>query len=215
MTASPQHVVLLGDSIFDNARYVPRRPAVIKQMRDCLPAGSKATLLAVDGAVTEDVARQLKQLPEDATHLVISVGGNDALGASQILYDVTSTAAEGMNRIAGAQRHFRRYYREMLTGAVATRLNVVACTVYDSCPNLRVSDIAGLSVFNDVILTECFQRAVPVIDLRLICDADQDYSELSPIEPSEIGGGKIARAVKRMLLTHDFTMQQTVVYGAA
>ena len=103
----------------------------------------------------------------------------------------------------------------MLAGAVATGLRVVACTVYDCCPELPPSAIAGLSVFNDVILAECIRRALPVIDLRLICDAVEDYSELSPIEPSEIGGAKIARAIKRTLQTQDFRMQQTVVYGAA
>lgn len=52
-----RHVVLLGDSIFDNARYVPDRPPVIEQLQKALPPGWRASLLAVDGAVTEDVAR--------------------------------------------------------------------------------------------------------------------------------------------------------------
>src|SRR6476659_6170002 len=79
------HVVLLGDSIFDNARYVPDRPPVIEQLRRSLPVGWRATLLAVDGHVTNDVERQLCRLPADATHLVVSVGGNDALAESGIL----------------------------------------------------------------------------------------------------------------------------------
>ena len=53
------HVVLFGDSIFDNARYVPDRPPVIEQVRRSLPSGWRATLLAVDGHVTSDVQRQL------------------------------------------------------------------------------------------------------------------------------------------------------------
>ena len=72
------HVVLLGDSILDNARYVPDRPAVIEQLREALPRGWQASLLAVDGHITEDVAKQLNKLPADATHLVVSAGGNDA-----------------------------------------------------------------------------------------------------------------------------------------
>src|SRR5437763_7003051 len=79
------HVVLLGDSIFDNAAYVPGRPPVVEQLRRALPAGWRATLLAVDGHTTADVAGQLARLPADATHLVVSVGGNDALGASAVL----------------------------------------------------------------------------------------------------------------------------------
>ena len=33
------HVVLLGDSIFDNGRYVPGGPSVIEHLRKALPAG--------------------------------------------------------------------------------------------------------------------------------------------------------------------------------
>src|SRR3712207_2336551 len=43
------HVVLLGDSIFDNAAYVRGGPDVIRQLQGVLPAGWKATLRAVDG----------------------------------------------------------------------------------------------------------------------------------------------------------------------
>ena len=49
-----KHVVLLGDSIFDNASYVPGQPPVIEQLRSQLPPSWAATLLAVDGDVTED-----------------------------------------------------------------------------------------------------------------------------------------------------------------
>ena len=59
------HVVLLGDSIFDNARYVPGGPSVIEHLRRVLPAAGRATLLAVDGAGAEDVARQVARLPAD------------------------------------------------------------------------------------------------------------------------------------------------------
>ncbi len=43
------HVVLLGDSIFDNARDVPGGPSVIEHLRRILPAGWQATLLAQAG----------------------------------------------------------------------------------------------------------------------------------------------------------------------
>src|SRR5947207_13405696 len=51
----PGHVVLLGDSIFDNKRYVDKGPAVIDQLREALPEGWKATLLAIDGSIAADV----------------------------------------------------------------------------------------------------------------------------------------------------------------
>src|SRR5689334_17141041 len=48
-------LVLLGDSIFDNAAYVKGGPDVVSQVRHLLPAGWTADLLAVDGATTEGV----------------------------------------------------------------------------------------------------------------------------------------------------------------
>src|SRR5262245_33836111 len=76
------HIVLLGDSIFDNAAYVAGGPDVVRQLREILPSGWRATLNALDGAVIGNLPQQLKNVPADTTHLVVSVGGNDALGES-------------------------------------------------------------------------------------------------------------------------------------
>jgi hypothetical protein len=73
------HVILLGDSVFDNGEYVPGDPDVFRQLEQVLPQGCKATLRAKDGAVIREMGVQLRGLPSDATHLVISAGGNDAL----------------------------------------------------------------------------------------------------------------------------------------
>src|SRR3954471_15215271 len=96
------HVVLLGDSIFDNARYVPDRPPVVEQVRRGLPPGWKATLVAVDGHTVEDVAIQLPRVPADASHLVLSIGGNDALGAGGLLGQPAATVGDGLAVLAEA-----------------------------------------------------------------------------------------------------------------
>jgi hypothetical protein len=207
-----RHIVLLGDSIFDNALYVPGRPPVIEQLRSRLLRGDRATLLAVDGAVTTSVARQLERVPTDATHLVISAGGNDALGYSHLLTDVSSPAAQGFQSLASAQEEFRRDYQEMLRGVLEENKPTVLCTVYDAIPELPREAVTALSAFNDVILREAFRYALPVLDLRLICHEASDYSELSPIEPSEKGGAKIVQGIVRLLTTHDFARRESVVY---
>ena len=78
-------IVLLGDSIFDNASYVKGGPDVIRQLQAKLPAGWKATLCAVDGSMVQDINSQLCRMPKDATHLVVSAGGNNALDNVNIL----------------------------------------------------------------------------------------------------------------------------------
>ncbi len=207
------HIVLLGDSIFDNAVYVPGRPPVIEQLRSWLPPGWRATLLAADGAVTDSVPRQLAELPSDATHLAISVGGNDALGYSGIVYDETSTAAEGFQLLAEAHFKFRQDYQAMLRAVLEEQKPTLVCTIYDSVPGLPQGAIAGLSAFNDVILREAFRHGLPVLDLRLICNDPHDYSGVSPIEPSEIGGAKIVQGICRLLAEHDFSRRDSVIYG--
>jgi hypothetical protein len=192
------HVVLLGDSIFDNARYVPDGPSVIEHLRRALPAGWRASLLAIDGDVAAGVAQQLDRLPDDATHLVVSAGGNDALGhAGLILQEAATSFAEVLSQLADIQAEFQRDYSAMLRGVLARGKPTVVCTIYDAIPGLEPALQAGLSLFNDVILREAFRAGVPVIDLRLICTDATDYSSISPIEPSAPGGGKIARAICR------------------
>lgn len=208
------HVILLGDSIFDNAHYVPGGPSVIEHLRRCLPGAWRATLLARDGAVTAAVSRQIEQLPPDATHLVVSVGGNDALGhSSLILHEPAESFAEVLSRLAEIQEQFRQDYRAMLERVLDHRKPTAVCTVYDAIPGLGPAERAGLCLFNDVILREAIRTGVPVIDLRLICNDRDDYSRSSPIEPSVVGGGKIARAASRLATEYDFKGEGTRVFA--
>ena len=207
------HVVLLGDSIFDNARYVPDRPPAIDQLRQALPRGWLASLLAVDGHVTEDVANQLKSLPADATHLVVSAGGNDALGESSILNEAVCTVGEALNLIHEVRARFKASYRAMLRALDVVGKPTAVCTVYDSVPGLGPAEEAALAGFNEIILREAFAAGLPVIDLRLVCDRPADYSHLSPIEPSAVGGAKIARVIAEVATTHDFGRSGSMIYA--
>lgn len=189
------HVVLLGDSIFDNAAYVRGGPDVVRQLRSKLPADWDASLLAADGAVTREVERQLARLPGDASHLVVSAGGNDALGASFLLGQPVGTVAEALSLLETAQNRFAADYREMAEAVAGAGLPFAFCTVYDtppSSPDHRIVRTA-LALFNDVITRAAFAGGAGLIDLRLICDRDEDYA--NPIEPSVRGGDKIASAI--------------------
>jgi hypothetical protein len=190
-----RHVVLLGDSIFDNAAYVAGGVDVVTQLRDRLPEGSRASLLAVDGAVVGGVARQLDRVPADATELVISAGGNDALGASGVLRQPARSVADAVAALAAVQAGFAAGYEGMLDAALARGLPTAICTIYDANypePDRRVI-VAALALFNDAITRAAFARGLSLIDLRLICDRPDDYA--NPIEPSVRGGAKIAAAI--------------------
>jgi len=176
--------VLLGDSIFDNKAYVGGGPDVIARLGAMLPAGSTATLAARDGSTTSDIAGQLATVPKDATHLVISVGGNNALGEKGLIEEKAQSVAEVLDKLAKIKSAFRKSYAAMLDGVLARRLPTAICTIYEAnYPDLTTRAIAatGLSVFNDAILREAFARALPVIDLRLIINDGADYATTSSL----------------------------------
>jgi lysophospholipase L1-like esterase len=208
------HVVLLGDSIFDNAAYVgPGEPDVVRQVRKLSPEGSRATLLAVDGSRLTDVARQLAAVPADATHLVLSCGGNDALGHAGLLEERASSVAECLDKLARAAGQFERDYRGVVAALSARSLPAVLCTIYyPRFADAEVQQLAvtALSVFNDCITRAAFAAGLPLIDLRLTCDEARDYA--NPIEPSARGGDKIARAITRAISEHDFAARRTSVF---
>lgn len=206
------HVVLLGDSIFDNAAYVPGGEPVIEQLRSRLPRGSRASLLATDGAVVLSVLHQLENLPKDATHLVVSAGGNDALQHSDILGAAQFTSQGVFAELADIQRRFAQQSREMLQKVLAARKPTILCTIYDAIPGLEREAVTALSIFNDAIIRAGVAAGVPILDLRFVCTEPRDFSAVSPIEPSEIGGAKIVTSILRIIRQHDFARDACTIY---
>jgi lysophospholipase L1-like esterase len=207
------HVVLLGDSSLDNKAYVGAAPDVVAHLRGRLPPPWQATLAAVDGAVAADLQRQAARLPADATHLVVSVGGNDALRREGLFREPARSVGEGLARLAEAREQFRQDYAAMLDAVLARGLPTALCTIYDPRfpdPQRQRLAITGLALFNDVIIRAVFARGLPLLDLRLICDEDADFD--NPIEPSGQGGGKIAAAVQQLLLEHDFGRRRAAAF---
>lgn len=207
------HIVLAGDSIFDNAAYVVQNQAVIELLTQKVHGDSNATLLAVDGAVTEEVHDQLDKLPTDSTHLFISSGGNDALESAHLLAEPVTSVFEAMGVFSEVINTFQAQYKNMLDDAISRVDNVIVCTVYDSIPGYEREPLTALKLFNEVILREAFSQGLPVIDLRLICNDPADYSSVSPIEPSEQGGDKITDAILKVAQQHDFIDGGSVVWS--
>ena len=205
-------IVLVGDSIFDNAAYVPGEPCVTDQLRERLGSDIDVSLLAVDGSMIKDVLKQVERLPPEVTHLILSVGGNDALSYAQELLNEHSSAADILEEWSRIHRRFRNEYRAMLTKVVARGLSTAVCTIYDAVPNIEEVEITALSLFNDVIVDECIRKGLAVIDMRRVCAEPGDYSRLSPIEPSSSGGAKIARALSQVIREHDFASSRTIIY---
>lgn len=196
------HLVLLGDSIFDNGAYTGGKPDVLAQLRNILPSGWKASLLARDGATTEDIPAQLSRLPPDATHLLLSVGGNNALMRQALLQAPAASTAEAILMLADAVQEFEAGYRKAIAACQAHRLPLAVCTIYngnfDDARYRRLTRSA-IALFDDAIMRTAVENRLKVIELRLICARPDDYA--NQIEPSSAGAAKIARALVAVTAT--------------
>lgn len=195
------HIVLLGDSILDNAAYTDGEPDVVHHLRDLLPPRARATLLARDGSLAAGVPDQLERLPRGATHLVISAGGNDALGSLDLLAQPVESTTEALQLFAARVAVFDEAYRQAIQAAIALDRPTTVCTIYNGLfpEELRLAARVGLMMFNDVIQTVAREFGVDVIELRNVCTEESDYA--NPIEPSGSGGRKIAHAIVHHLMS--------------
>jgi hypothetical protein len=191
-------IALLGDSIFDNGAYTGGEPDVVTHLQAMVPKGWRTSLLAVDGSVTSGLKEQLRRV-HDETHIVISLGGNDALMNADLLNVRVSSTAEALAMFGKRVVQFEQAYRSAIHAALTLGRDTTICTIYNGnlgeieAPLARV----GLMMFNDVILRTAFEQHLSVIDLRLVCADPLDYA--NEIEPSGRGGWKIAAAIARAL----------------
>ena len=197
-----KHLVLLGDSIFDNAPYVPPSHAVSDHLASLLPKWD-ITLLATDGDTTAEMPQQMAKLPTGATHLVLSVGGNNALQCLPQLKTPCRDVMEALAVLTHMRSDFQKAYGDVVSQLLEHDLPLSVCTIYDQVPGLAAELKTALALFNEIILAKAAQHQLPIIDLRHICSDPGDYSSRSPIEPSSLGGRKIASALADMLQSWD------------
>uniref|UniRef100_A0A7S4KRT0 SGNH hydrolase-type esterase domain-containing protein n=1 Tax=Paramoeba aestuarina TaxID=180227 RepID=A0A7S4KRT0_9EUKA len=212
-----QHIVLLGDSTFDNKNYVDEGgKSVVEHLQTLAP---KATLLAKDGGLIHAINSQADGIPADASHVVVSIGGNNGLEATAVLLRECQTVEEGVILLQERMVGLEKEYREVMTALVERckgKHHVVLCSVYKPCfehfdvrPRQKAVDV-GVVLFADCIHRIARDLGVPVLDMRSIMDTVDCFA--NPIEPSAIGGGKIAKGIVDLVEKHDFDKGICIVY---
>ncbi len=192
-----KHIVLLGDSIFDNQVYVGiTGTPLICYLNSFLDKESKATLMARDGSIMRNVYQQIVLLPKDTTHIVLSIGGNDIHHNILFLEEPASSVKEVLLRLNSMITEFEKKYVELLRHIKKLKKPLTVCTIYNCYfedTDLQTSVETALSLFNDAIIRNALKLSIPVIDLRGVCTEPTDY--VNNIEPSDSGGRKIAGAI--------------------
>jgi lysophospholipase L1-like esterase len=194
-------VFLLGDSIIDNGEYVlSGEPDVAQQLEMLLPYHT-VVKRAVDGSTCADVLGwQVGEL-HDADRIILSAGGNDALEHIDLLEEaIEQRAKDVLVRLWSIREKFRRSYAALLDRLALTGGPVLVLTVYNPCFHGHGFEAAyqqaaesAVSIINDVIQQEGRRRSFDVLELRTLFNDQADYA--NPIEPSAIGGAKLAKCM--------------------
>ena len=224
-------IILLGDSIIDNKSYVLSNELDVTEHLEKLFSNDPNVVIenhAVDG----DTMLQLEKNHLDsnlllgATHIVVSIGGNDLLYNISFL-QTTSKLSKVMGKEAmigkwGAKElnpsrnkvfeetyfeiiePFKKQYETIVANLSNHRANLLLCTVYegDLVDSDEFSDVSNssktmVSIFNDIVYRVANKFNADVLELRDIFTSSDDYA--NPIEPSHIGGEKLAQSIVRWI----------------
>mgnify|MGYP003313757321 FL=1 len=159
----------------------------------------------------------------EATNIVVSIGGNDLLQKISF-FQMTSKLSQVLGKDArigkwgsrelnpSRNKVFEETYFEIIKpmqqdyeSIVANlsnyRAKLLLCTVYegdlvdsDEFSDVIYSSKTMLSIFNDLVYRTAQKYNAEVLELRDIFVSSEDYA--NPIEPSHIGGEKLAKAIK-------------------
>jgi len=204
-------VFLLGDSIIDNGEYVRSgEPDVAQQLASLLPHHN-VVKRAVDGSTCADVLGWQVGDLRDADRIILSAGGNDALEHIDLLEEVIEQRAKDvLVRLWSIREEFQRSYAALLDCLALTRRPVLVFTVYNPCFHGHGFDVAyqqaaesAVSIINDVIQQEGRRRSFEILELRTLFHERADYA--NPIEPSAIGGAKLAKCMSDWVGTAEGT----------
>ena len=220
-------VALLGDSIVDNKVYVGTGEFSVLEHLESL-SDLEFSQIAVDGHTTVGVLQeQIDKIEKDPDFIVLSIGGNDLLEYLYLLVDdinkhLFSRNLEIMNSFV---EPIRERYEEIVERLTKEQGKVLLCTVYngdfergDGYETLEINqefttsfgvlfqgkqEAAGViaRVFNDIVYSTGNKFGVDVLELREIFTESADYA--NPIEPSHIGGRKLAEKILEWIESND------------
>ena len=197
------YITLLGDSIIDNKTYVQKGELSVLEHLENI-SEYEYTQLAFDGDTTLNVLNGQLLSPGIATssHLVLSIGGNDLLQNLSFLYE--GPVDKINDAVAGVQQYIfkplEQRFETIIEKLSSHRANLLLCTVYegdlgrtDEFRDVLDSSKIMVSSFNDIVYKTARKYNADVLELRHIFTSPDDYA--NPIEPSHIGGEKLAQAI--------------------
>jgi len=177
-----ESIILVGDSILKNNSYVLEENSVEKLLSTKTDA--QVYCFAVNDSIIKDAQEQVNILPqhlnEPSTCIFLSIGGNDIL--------------KGIDPVS---RIFRQYMD--LVYLIKERMDktkIVLINLYYPTDEKYEKYYSSIKRWNELISAYAEDNHLKVLDASTILFKEEDFT--SEIEPSEIGGEKLANEILRI-----------------
>ncbi len=218
------NVCLIGDSVFANRAvldevYGPAQKDLVKStvqhLEDVLVSfeGSALTCLAVAGSTLSDVLMdQVPAIPLEATHVLVSAGGNDMIQSMKWLFGVSPNTIHkagqlnvhptNMLRLGDALYHGMMVLLQGLMERVPTA-KILVCIPYipDAARWRMPRKMVELFVRHHTAFLKEATYLMGVASLDLSCVVTNPSVQLiKRVDPSESGGQAIADAIGKCLV---------------
>jgi hypothetical protein len=177
------NIVLLGDSVLNNAKYVAEGKSIVDILKSKL---QNVYSFAEDGATITDCFRQLDKVSSDfnksSTHLFISAGGNNILNQQ--------VDPSEISKLFDSYLHFIQSVKAKLPSATFHLLNL-----YVPANPRYQSYRESVDQWNKLLQQNSDKVGLiyDVVDVNSLLTNSNDF--VNGIEPSEEGGQKIATAI--------------------
>lgn len=178
-----ENIILVGDSILNNANYVSPGLTVYDLIKS---KHSNVEIYAADNSAIKDVIKQVENIPDKFntknTYVFISAGGNDILNLS-IHQDSDTT-----------KKLFDMYL--LLIKAIKQRLpnaNIISLNIYYPPNPYYKIFYSTVELWNNLLKKHKDINGFSLIDINKLLTDEDDFTH--DIEPSDIGGEKIANAI--------------------
>ena len=195
--SEPPKIVLFGDSILNNTRYVSSGKSVTASLKRMY--GDNLQTYAQDGAYISNIYGQIDQFEtyggwdngSARMHIVISVGGNDLLNAM----NTSELDDSKVMHLSSKYERLLNYVCGKYPTAVIHLLNV-----YQPVDDLFTSVSKQIEKWNDEVYTAAISansgkksQVVNVVKIDEVCVGETDF--VNTIEPSVKGGKKIVSLI--------------------
>ena len=179
------YVILMGDSVLNNANYVPEGKSVFDILKSKL---SNSLNVSKDGATISDLYGQLDKIPiklnNEETYIFISAGGNDILNKGAALSNAD------IRKLFNSYMDFLKALRIKLGSA---KINIM--NLYLPVNPRYQSYKESIDQWNQLIDENSSKigEMYNVVDLHSLLTTPEDF--IYDIEPSESASEKIANLI--------------------